>query len=117
MVVAFWRRALRAVAIQSAAGSSTPIRWAARVREAFSHLVRNDSRQPLRVRLEPWGREFVLHPHAELVFRVYGNPEPRELEAHWSGQELTLYGPTGSTIETFHGDREVGPGYEARPLG
>jgi hypothetical protein len=59
----------------------------------------------------------VIHPHAELFFRVSGNPEPRALEAHWSAQELILYGPTGSDIQVFHGDREVASGYEAKPLG
>jgi len=84
------------------------------MREVFRHTIRNEGDQPLSCRLEPWGETFVIHPGAELVFSVSGRPDPPAIEAHWSGNGVVLYGTTGSVVHAFHGDREVGSGYEAR---
>ena len=83
--------------------------------ESFGHTVRNDSRKPLRVILEPWGEEFTVFAGAELYFAVSGDPQPPVLESVCSDEHLSLFGPSGSVVQAFHGGVEVSSGYEAHP--
>ena len=94
----------------------SPARRAAYVAGRFGHTVRNDSREPLRVILEPWGEEFTIFPGAELYFAVSGNPEPVALETSWSGEHLSLFGPEGSVVHAYHHRVEVPSGYKAHPV-
>ena len=86
------------------------------MKEKFSHIVRNDSLEPLRLYLEPWGEEYTIQPGAELTFSVSGNPSPPCLETEFTSDHISLYGPTGSVVQAYHGSNPVESGYKAFPI-
>ena len=60
--------------------------------------VRNKDEAPLRLMLEPWGRELVV-PAAGIASLEFEGPAKANIEIHVGPNTLILYGWAGSFLE------------------
>jgi hypothetical protein len=68
--------------------------------------VANTQGKPIRLVLEPWGREYVVRPTDEyiLVFLGPGKSEPEVLVGQ---DEIEVWGWTGTTVDVFKNGEEL----------
>ena len=71
-----------------------------------THLLSNDSEQPLTVWFEPWADELTIAPHSQ--FRLEARSEQHgDLEIDYLPHRIVVYGWAGSTLQIFNGSELV----------
>jgi hypothetical protein len=74
--------------------------------------VINSNDGPLRLIVEPWAREYDLHPGSTTRL-AFDGPEPAFIELASHSDRLAIYGWTGSTLDD--GVNAVGPPVPRNP--
>ncbi|MGZ3583404.1 MAG: hypothetical protein ACXWQ5_08585 [Ktedonobacterales bacterium] len=64
--------------------------------------------------LEPWGEAYVLHSGGTLTLISEG-PNGEYMECVLNEASVTTWNDTGSTVDLFEGEQELGPGIGRRP--
>jgi hypothetical protein len=72
-------------------------------------LYINSTGADVRITLEPWADQYLIHPGQTVEIVVRGDPNAGEIEFEQDASGLVIHGYTGSVVDIFSDGVELTP--------